>query len=328
MSSEATVPAGAGDVAAPLSEAGTSIPIPAAPLAAGARLKAAREAAGMSVADVAQRLKYSARQVQALEDGNIDALPGLTFQRGFVRGYAKLLALDANELVASLESQSIADGGPSTLQLQQVAYTASAMPATASNNAAWPWVLGMLLAVGGIGGYALYDWEVPAAVKRSDASGSAGSTAPAIVVTPANATASGMPSAVAAPAQVASANDAAGGGVAIKINNGERPIPLPQSIVEVIAPGASSGQLITPSLATSGKLRLVFGAESWTEVRQANGEVVYAGTAGRGAERWADGQPPFDLVIGNARDVKLFYRGQEVSLEPYIKVSVARLQLK
>ena len=47
-----------------------------------------------------------------------------------------------------------------------------------------------------------------------------------------------------------------------------------------------------------------------------------------GAEQWADGEPPFDLVIGNARDVKLFYRGAEVDLAPYIKVSVARLQLK
>ena len=106
---------------------------------------------------------------------------------------------------------------------------------------------------------------------------------------------------------------------AIEPRVGERLIPLPLPVAEIIAP---------PPTALGGRLRLVFAGESWTEVRQANGEVVYSGVGFQGMERWADGQPPFDLVIGNAKLVKLFYRGAEVDLTPYIKVSVARLQLK
>ena len=112
-------------------------PVPQA-VPAGATLRAARERAGLSVSDVAQRLKYSARQVEALEEGRSAQLPSLTFQRGFVRGYARLLGLDANALVASLELQAQPDNGPSTLQLQKIAYTPAAMPAQTANHAAWP----------------------------------------------------------------------------------------------------------------------------------------------------------------------------------------------
>jgi len=48
----------------------------------------------LSVADVAQRLKYGARQIEALEAEEFDKLPGATFVRGMVRGYAKLLDTD------------------------------------------------------------------------------------------------------------------------------------------------------------------------------------------------------------------------------------------
>lgn len=268
--------------------------LPTEVVSTGARLKAARERSGLSIADVAQRLKYSARQVQALEEGQGDVLPSLTFQRGFVRGYARLLGLDGNALVATLESQVTGDTGPNTFQLQQVAYTPSTMPATANNSAAWPWLLATLLAVVGIGGYTLYDWQGPSQTTQ--------------------------PSSVSANTVSANATESTVNfPTAIEPPMGERLIPLPLPMAEIVAP---------PPTQLSGKLRLVFEGESWTEVRQANGEVVYSGIGSQGMERWADGQPPFDLIIGNAKQVKLFYRGAEVDLTPYIKVSVARLQLK
>ena len=305
MSEEAPASIAASAMAA--STVADAEPMPQA-VPAGAALRAAREGAGLSISDVAQRLKYSARQVAALEEGRSEQLPSLTFQRGFVRGYAKLLGLDANALVASLELQVQPDNGPSTLQLQKIAYTPATMPAQTANHAAWPWILAMLAAVAGIGGYILYRWEAPASVRRE--------TAVAVPVAPVGAAPASMGAAPAltAATQATPATSASPGVASATV--GERPIPLPQASVEA-AP-----------LATSGKLRLRFAGASWAEVRQANGGVVYSGTGTAGMERWVDGQAPFDLVIGNAKDVKLFYRGDEVDLQPYIKVSVARLQLK
>jgi cytoskeleton protein RodZ len=65
-----------------------------------ARLRAERK---LSVTDVAQRLKYGARQIEALEAEEFGKLPGATFVRGMVRGYAKLLEIDPEPLLGSLD---------------------------------------------------------------------------------------------------------------------------------------------------------------------------------------------------------------------------------
>ena len=65
----------------------------------GAELKDAREALGLTVSEVAQQLKFGARQLEALEEERFDALPGGTFVRGMVRNYARLLKLPPEPLV-------------------------------------------------------------------------------------------------------------------------------------------------------------------------------------------------------------------------------------
>lgn len=70
---------------------------------AGAQLKAQREALGWPVEQVAEQLKLAPRQVVALEEGDVAALPNLAVVRGFVRAYAKVVRLDAAPLVAMIE---------------------------------------------------------------------------------------------------------------------------------------------------------------------------------------------------------------------------------
>ncbi|MEH6545700.1 MAG: RodZ domain-containing protein [Sneathiella sp.] len=65
----------------------------------GTRLRLAREDRGWSLHDVAAMLRLKAPQIQALENGNYDQLPGQTFVTGFLRSYANLLDLDAVAIV-------------------------------------------------------------------------------------------------------------------------------------------------------------------------------------------------------------------------------------
>jgi cytoskeleton protein RodZ len=69
----------------------------------GALLRVAREAAGLSVGDVATRLRMGVRQVDALERADYSALPTGTFLRGMVRNYAKLVHVDADAAIRVLE---------------------------------------------------------------------------------------------------------------------------------------------------------------------------------------------------------------------------------
>jgi cytoskeleton protein RodZ len=70
----------------------------------GAQLRKAREGAKLSLDAAAQALKFSPRQIEALEADDYAALPGRTIVRGFVRGYARLLKLDAEGLLRELET--------------------------------------------------------------------------------------------------------------------------------------------------------------------------------------------------------------------------------
>lgn len=69
----------------------------------GAMLRVAREAAGLSVGDVATRLRMGVRQVDALERADYAVLPTGTFLRGMVRNYAKLVHVDADAAIRVLE---------------------------------------------------------------------------------------------------------------------------------------------------------------------------------------------------------------------------------
>jgi cytoskeleton protein RodZ len=77
----------------------------------GAQLRLARESQGLSVADVAQQLKFAPRQIESLENERFERLPGPTIARGMLRNYARLLNLDPEPLVQrmSLEGQAAPD---------------------------------------------------------------------------------------------------------------------------------------------------------------------------------------------------------------------------
>ena len=67
----------------------------------GQILKENREKQGLTTNEVALLIKINTKAVVAIEEGDLDSLPSKTFLRGFVRSYAKLLKLDANELLST-----------------------------------------------------------------------------------------------------------------------------------------------------------------------------------------------------------------------------------
>jgi cytoskeleton protein RodZ len=72
-------------------------------LGPGERLREAREAAQLSVAEVASRLRLEARAVHQLEEDNYDGLHGPTFVRGYLGGYARLLNLPERPIMEAYE---------------------------------------------------------------------------------------------------------------------------------------------------------------------------------------------------------------------------------
>lgn len=71
----------------------------------GQRLKQAREAAGYSLAQMAERTKIPARMLGLIEAGNFAALPARTYATGFTRSYARQLGLDEHACVAEVRAE-------------------------------------------------------------------------------------------------------------------------------------------------------------------------------------------------------------------------------
>jgi cytoskeleton protein RodZ len=76
------------------------------PMSVGAHLRLERERQKLSLHEVAERLRLRAKQLQALEEGDYDSLPGQTFVIGFIRSYATSLGLDAVAVVDLYKSET------------------------------------------------------------------------------------------------------------------------------------------------------------------------------------------------------------------------------
>lgn len=71
----------------------------------GDRLRLAREAAGLSLADVATRTRITQRHLLAIEKSEFSELPGRTYVTGFARAYARAVDLPEAEIGAEIRRE-------------------------------------------------------------------------------------------------------------------------------------------------------------------------------------------------------------------------------
>ena len=71
----------------------------------GRYLKAERESQGQDLPQVAEMLRIHRSYLQAIEEGEIDQLPGPTYAVGFVRAYAEYLGLDRNKVAERFKEE-------------------------------------------------------------------------------------------------------------------------------------------------------------------------------------------------------------------------------
>lgn len=71
----------------------------------GQRLRAAREAKGLTIEDVASTTRIPTRHLQTLEDSDWDRLPAATYSVGFAKNYATAVGLDRAEIAEQLRAE-------------------------------------------------------------------------------------------------------------------------------------------------------------------------------------------------------------------------------
>jgi cytoskeleton protein RodZ len=244
----------------------------------------------LSIADVAQRLKYGARQIEALEAEEFDKLPGATFVRGMVRGYAKLLDTDPQPVLDALDQRYFPAAIDLDLRDKGIPFAHGGRRGTRTYLALSVLVL---VVVAGV----LYEWGAGAFPWVRIASDT-----PPPPQKQSKARAAAKPA--AQPAETIA------------------PAPVPSVATEAAAAAPQQ-----PSR-SEGQIRLEFDNESWVEIRDQNGRTLMSQLNSRGTRAVIIGRPPLSLVIGNAAAVRLTYNDKPVDLKPHIQIEVARLTLE
>ncbi len=75
--------------------------MPGASDALGERFRAAREARGLSLSDVAEQIRIRSVYLAAIEEENWNAIGVPVYVRGFLRTYARFVGIDPEEAVAA-----------------------------------------------------------------------------------------------------------------------------------------------------------------------------------------------------------------------------------
>lgn len=290
---------------------------------------------GFSLEDVANQLKFSARQIEALEAGDFERLPGGAFARGMMRSYARLLKLEPSEIGAQL----LAAGAKPQLAPEEAVSLRTPIPFSEGGkhvNLAYMVLSFVILAV--VAFFAIQWYQESRgsgklAFVRPMAPGFDTAAAPPagpdpfpLADSPGTAVTSQVTTLASAgaspPAETHPLSDQ--GGAAL-------PAAAPPASVPPATGPAAEGDK-PPIAATSsgpGKrtIMLRFESESWVRIRAAKGAILLSQLNPGGTEKVVEGDPPFELTIGNAPRVRLYYNEKPVDLRPYFNVDVARLTL-
>ena len=260
----------------------------------GARLVLARERLGLSVAQVAAKLRLDVRTVSALETGEYAKVGAAVFVRGFLRRYAELVGEPAPEIDALYTHQ------PDAAVVPDLAKTGlHRLDAAAQGRALGVGPASIAAAVLGVIAAVWWALRVGTAVHP--------------------ATEEGQPEvlhlSVAASAPPATA-----------------PVPAPagQAPAEGASAAAASDAATEALLAAlpHKSVQLSFSGECWAEVYDARGWRLFFGFGHAGLTQELSGVPPFRLVLGNVAAVAVAVEGTPVELPEAAPGARLRVSLK
>lgn len=301
----------------------------------GAMLRKAREARGLSLQDVSNSLRFSVKQIEALENSAFELFPDAMMTRGFIRSYAKYLEIDAEPLLAVYRSSSGEDS-----QKKVIAIKSSMRPVELSHES-WPWlkyILATIVVLLFLLAWMIYVEFMPHQSETSAETGAAiedvqQSTENSIPLPPPALPEAALPAAE----RVSDVNvgeltgevvqDSAATQATDSASSLSAKIPAENPAAPPAADNTASSSAGV-SASSSKTISFSFTGQSWVSVKDKTGKVIYEKLGQAGAQETLTAAPPLTLVIGNATVTAVQVSGQPVDLSSNIKNNVARITLE
>ena len=309
----------------------------------GGILRDARTAAGLSVTQVANKLNLTAQAIEALETNQYERLPGLTFARGYIRSYAKLLGLDDSELAKQFDQYA---GLNMPLKSVRSVDQVRESRRVSRGMLQFSVFFVFLIVLGAI----YYAWQVfnteqtdvsnqAAVFERVEVERADGSVHVQTLDEPedqAVAAALDNPTLESLQEQLLSEVDEAqalNATVEGAERNQQEPAIEPQAPVskpveeQATASTATTAPVSTALAPGMGDLQLSFENDCWLRVVDANGKEVVSGVKRAGETLRVTGKAPLDVHLGFAKGVGVIYNGESVDISSAIRGETARIKL-
>ena len=318
----------------------------------GERLQAARIQKGLSLADVASRMHLSASILEAIEENNFEEITAPIFVKGYLRHYARIVALDEDDMIQQYIEYYSEEDPP-------ISSTSNMVPELSVTDARIKWttylVILVLAALPAAWWWNKAQNEEPtisldtqttnpeqndqALAESADSAIEAASetlaeTAQSVEAsTPQPAveqSVQAQPETTEPEATEAAAAEPTEPVAAVAM---QQPEPAASSADEPASAALESAQpvvnvpgLIAPS--GSDKLRLTVIADTWTDIKDSSGyQMVYdLLRADQSVE--LTGAAPFSIFLGNGHGVEIEFNGEEVEFSRRIRDdNTARLKI-
>jgi cytoskeleton protein RodZ len=281
--------------------------------AVGRILMEAREKMGLSIEDVGTRLRLTPKQVEAMEAGRMDELPGPAFVRGFLRNYAKLLQVDPEPLVEACRTHGV------ELPPKYISLHSENIQIAGRERKGWTiYLAGIVIVILLLAAWFAYtDFmagntpaEQPAEAEMPQELPGSVPEQPPIQPLPQIP----VPETLPMPGQESSQPESA---------NPSAAAPASTEATAAATPAA-------PQAAAAGTATVVVTASqtSWVGVTDRDGKELLGRNVVAGSSQSVSGTPPLKLTLGNATGIQVTYNGNPVDIGPHIRSNVARLSLE
>lgn len=300
----------------------------------GHLLREAREDKGFSQKEAARDLHLTSKVINAIEEDDFTLIPSHVFARGYIRSYARHVGLDGQALVAAFDEVY---GIPNHKGKPKLAIRKPSFQSNPSDT--WVKVISVLF-VAGLVAASIFWWQSQngMAVVVDDVEEE-------IVVATANdelldlsllqsndaevegtlvAQPSAAPELVIEPAETAQQTDVQTVTQESEIAL-EPEAPVPEKEVDEALPAIESASVLAPG---EGALYIMFVADCWVEIKDANGKMVLSDLYTAGDVISEAVAAPVELLLGRSSAVgEITFDGMAVDLEPNTRKDIARVTL-
>lgn len=266
---------------------------PNAAVTLGTLLSQARKQKGLSVGEVAERLKLPARQIEAMESGSYKGLPEAVFIKGFLSSYARLLELDESEFKQYLQQIFPSGQRYSTSDSSKVLSSELDFQDKPQRRHFPRWLIALMVLI--IIGAVVYAWQSKSTSENAKQAATASQEVSA---------------------QTASISDIAASNI--------RVVPMPAS--EQVSSTASTTVISTsqpqeantktnasePVAADSEALLIKLENKSWLQVSDKNGKVLISQVVDAGSTQQFSGSAPYKVIIGYTPGASIKFAGKDV----------------